>query len=91
MLALQSQIRPHFIYNTLNVIKWMAKIQGAKGIEDALTAFSGVIRFTAKTESDYVTIREEVEFLRVLHEDSRLPVYESVRGYNRRRARREGV
>lgn len=64
MLALQSQIRPHFIYNTLNVIKWMAKIQGAKGIEDALTAFSGVIRFTAKTESDYVTIREEVEFLR---------------------------
>ncbi|MCZ8512655.1 histidine kinase [Paenibacillus filicis] len=64
MLALQSQIRPHFIYNTLNVIKWMAKMQGAKGIEDALTAFSSVIRFTAKTESDFVTVNEEVEFIR---------------------------
>ncbi|GAB7054528.1 sensor histidine kinase [Paenibacillus sp. YK5] len=63
LVALQSQIRPHFMYNTLNVIKWMAKIQGATGIEEALTAFSSVIKFTAKTESDYVTIREEVEFI----------------------------
>ncbi|MFW5438722.1 sensor histidine kinase [Paenibacillus apiarius] len=64
LLALQSQIRPHFMYNTLNVIKWMAKIQGATGIEEALTAFSSVIKFTAKTESDMVTIQEEVEFIR---------------------------
>lgn len=48
MIALQSQIRPHFIYNTLNVIKWMAKIQGATGIEEALHAFSSVIKFTVK-------------------------------------------
>lgn len=64
MLALQSQIRPHFMYNTLNAIKWMAKIQGATGIEEALTAFSSVIRFTAKTQSDYVTVKEEVEFIK---------------------------
>ncbi|MCM3341163.1 sensor histidine kinase [Paenibacillus sp. MER TA 81-3] len=64
LLALQSQIRPHFMYNTLNVIKWMAKIQGATGIEEALTAFSSVIKFTAKAESDEVTIQEEVEFIR---------------------------
>lgn len=64
LLALQSQIRPHFMYNTLNVIKWMAKIQGASGIEEALTAFTSVIKFTAKTESDDVTIKEEVEFIK---------------------------
>jgi two-component system, sensor histidine kinase YesM len=63
MNALQSQIRPHFIYNTLNVIKWMAKIQGATGIEEALQAFSSVIKFTVKKEGDYVTIAEEVEFM----------------------------
>ncbi|WP_054954896.1 cache domain-containing sensor histidine kinase [Paenibacillus dakarensis] len=63
MTALQSQIRPHFIYNTLNVIKWMAKIQGASGIEEALQAFSSVMKFTAKKEGDYVTIAEEVEFI----------------------------
>ena len=33
MNALQSQIRPHFIYNTLNVIKWMAKIQGQRALK----------------------------------------------------------
>ncbi|GGD48461.1 sensor histidine kinase [Paenibacillus nasutitermitis] len=64
MLALQSQIKPHFMYNTLNVIKWMAKIQGASGIEEALGAFSAVIRFTAKTESDFVTVAEEAAFIR---------------------------
>lgn len=64
ILALQSQIKPHFMYNTLNAIKWMAKIQGASGIEEALTAFSSVIRFTAKTERDFVTVREEVEFIK---------------------------
>lgn len=63
LLALQSQIRPHFMYNTLNVIKWMAKIQGSTGIEEALTAFSSVIKFTAKAESDYVTIQEEIDFI----------------------------
>lgn len=62
-LALQSQIKPHFIYNTINVIKWMAKIQGSTGIEEALTDFSSVIKFTAKSESEYVTFREEVEFI----------------------------
>jgi two-component system sensor histidine kinase YesM len=64
ILALQSQIKPHFMYNTLNAIKWMAKIQGASGIEEALTAFSAVIRFTAITKSEFVTVREEVEFIR---------------------------
>lgn len=62
-LALQSQIKPHFIYNTINVIKWMAKIQGSTGIEEALTDFSSVIKFTAKTESEYTTFQEEVDFI----------------------------
>ncbi|MDR6125270.1 two-component system sensor histidine kinase YesM [Bacillus sp. SLBN-46] len=64
LMALQSQIRPHFMYNTINVIKWMAKIQGASGIEEALSAFSSVIRLTAKTVNERVTIKEEVEFIK---------------------------
>ena len=31
---LQSQIKPHFLYNTLNSIKWMATIQNAPGIAE---------------------------------------------------------
>jgi two-component system sensor histidine kinase YesM len=64
ILALQAQIQPHFMYNTLNSIKWMAKMQGATGIEEALTAFSSVIQFTAKTQGDFVSVREEIAFIR---------------------------
>ncbi|UYZ21782.1 sensor histidine kinase [Mesobacillus jeotgali] len=64
MLAMQSQIRPHFMYNTINAIKWMAKMQGASGIEEALNSFSSVIKFTAKTEGDFVTVREETDFIK---------------------------
>ena len=64
MIALQSQIRPHFMYNTLNIVKWMAKIQGAAGIEEALNAFLSIVKFTARKEGDYVTISEELDFLK---------------------------
>jgi two-component system sensor histidine kinase YesM len=63
MLALQSQINPHFIYNTLNVIKWMAHIQGVTGIENALTSLSSLLSFTAKSRGDFVPVEEEVKFI----------------------------
>jgi two-component system sensor histidine kinase YesM len=63
MNALQSQINPHFLYNTLNAIKWMANIQGASGIENVLNTLSSMFAFTAKSSCDFVPIREEIEFV----------------------------
>ena len=44
--ALHAQINPHFLYNTLNTIKWMAKIQGNSGVSKAITALVKLLRIS---------------------------------------------
>ena len=61
---LQSQINPHFIYNTLNSIKMMAQIQGAKGICDMTTSLASLLRSISKGTSLLVPINEELSLLR---------------------------
>lgn len=41
---LQNQISPHFLYNTLNSVKWMATIQNATGIAEMVTSLSRLLR-----------------------------------------------
>lgn len=60
---LQSQINPHFIYNTLNSIKWMATIQGANGISEMTTALSRLLKSISKSTQLLIPIREELSFL----------------------------
>ncbi len=60
LAALQAQISPHFLYNTLNTIRWMANIQGSKGISNSLTSLIEMLTFAAKVKSDYITIGDEI-------------------------------
>ena len=60
---LQSQINPHFLYNTLNSIKWMAVTQGADGISEMTTSLSRLLRSISKGTSLLVSIREELSLI----------------------------
>jgi two-component system, sensor histidine kinase YesM len=63
MNALQAQVNPHFLYNTLNTIKWMASMQGATSIESALSSLSSLFTFIARSSGDFIPIRDEIKFL----------------------------
>ncbi len=64
MLALQAQINPHFMYNTLNSIRWLAEIQGADNITQVLDAFIKVLRYLASDKGEMVDVEEEVIFIK---------------------------
>ncbi len=56
---LQSQINPHFLYNTLNTIKWMATIQGSEGISDMSTALSRLMKNISKGTENLISLKDE--------------------------------
>ncbi|MHA7964122.1 sensor histidine kinase [Paenibacillus sp. CAU 1782] len=60
---LQFQISPHFLYNTLNSIKWMATIQNATGIAEMTTALSRLLRSISKDIRKVVQLRDELALL----------------------------
>lgn len=62
--ALHAQINPHFLYNTLNTIKWMAKIQGNKSVSRAITALIKLLRISTNLGRDMITLEEEIDYVK---------------------------
>ena len=60
---LQNQISPHFIYNTLNSIKWMATILHAPGVAEMVTALSRLLKSVSKGSQRLVPLEEEFNLL----------------------------
>ena len=60
---LQAQINPHFLYNTLDSIKWIATMQRNAGIVKVVSALSSLLKNMAKGFNEKVTVRQELDFL----------------------------
>ncbi len=61
---LQSQINPHFLYNTLNSIKWMATAQNASGIAEMTTALSRLLKNIAKGTATVIPLEQELSLIK---------------------------
>ncbi|MFF2481433.1 sensor histidine kinase [Paenibacillus sp. NPDC058071] len=57
---LQSQINPHFLYNTLNSITWMAYREGADKSADMIERLSVFFRFNLSQGADIISIEKEL-------------------------------
>jgi two-component system sensor histidine kinase YesM len=61
---LQAQINPHFLYNTLDTIVWMAEGNKSEEVIEIVQALSNFFRITLSKGNDLITIREEIEHIR---------------------------
>ena len=61
MRALQSQINPHFLYNTLEYIRMYAVSEGAEELADVVYTFATLLRNNTSQEKT-TTLKKELEF-----------------------------
>lgn len=62
--ALQAQINPHFLYNTLEAINWKAKINGVEEISEMVSALSCITEANLDRKSEkLIPIRKEIEYI----------------------------
>lgn len=62
--ALEAQINPHFLYNTLDTINWMAIDRNEFEISNAISALAKILRYGIEKSNGTVTLREECEWLK---------------------------
>ncbi|WP_043930531.1 sensor histidine kinase [Bacillus sp. EB01] len=61
--TLQSQINPHFLFNTLNILSKKAYLEGAEETSDLLVNVAGLLRYNLKRIDTSVTLGEEADVL----------------------------
>jgi sensor histidine kinase YesM len=61
---LQNQIKPHFVRNILNTIRWLAEINGAKGVSKAISALSNLLEYNFRDTELSSTVSEELAYVK---------------------------
>ncbi|MDP4180952.1 MAG: histidine kinase [Bacillota bacterium] len=61
--ALQSQINPHFLFNTLESINWMAQLQNVPEISDMVTALSSLMEANIGRDDKLIPLRDEFKYI----------------------------
>lgn len=61
--AMQSQINPHFLYNTLETINMMSVSAGNYDISEAVSSLGRMMRYCVSNEEHFATLEEEIRFV----------------------------
>jgi len=61
---LQQQIKPHFLYNTLETILWMAEEKGHAQIAEAVAALTKLFRVALSQGREVISVQDEIEHVR---------------------------
>lgn len=61
---LHEQIKPHFLYNTLDTIQWMAKGYHAQDIVDIVLALSSFFRISLSQGKEFISLEQEIAMVK---------------------------
>ncbi|HIW31847.1 MAG TPA: sensor histidine kinase [Candidatus Paenibacillus intestinavium] len=59
--VLQEQIKPHFLYNTLDTIQWMAQDRGADDIVEIINALTNLFRIGLSKGNETIRLEDEIK------------------------------
>ena len=62
--VLKSQVNPHFLFNTLNMISCMARLEDAATTDHMIVSLGSLFRHNLQTKQQQVTLEEELDALR---------------------------
>jgi len=62
--ALQAQINPHFLYNTLDMVYWLAKIEKQDRIANLIADLADFFRLSLNKGEDITTVKKEMDHVR---------------------------
>lgn len=61
--SLQAQINPHFLYNTLDSIKWLAKLNHVPEISTIVTDLGRLLKSSMSTDTTETTLKESIRLI----------------------------
>ncbi len=63
LAALQYQINPHFLFNTLNTFKWIAELNGVPALQDGIASLCALLKSTLLNQNDTQPLKAELQDL----------------------------
>jgi two-component system sensor histidine kinase YesM len=60
LMALQAQINPHFLYNTLDSVNWLAMKYNAFDIKEIVSSLAAMLRYSLNNGENYITVENEI-------------------------------
>ena len=83
--VLKSQVNPHFLFNTLNMISCMARLEDAATTDQMIVHLGNLFRHNLRTKQQQITLEEELEgldeyiYLQQMRFDGRITVEKDIR------------
>jgi len=63
LIALETQINPHFLYNTLDTIYWTSKLEGSTDAAEMVKALASLFRIVLSSGNEIIPLKKELEHL----------------------------